>query len=185
MAGENKTNTICQSYSIILYICQRRVVLHFQVQGQPPLYNKNLGVFHKVLQDKTAPKGQSIVGSVKCVGNDSGISLLKNGTSIFNAQVSNMCWRLVQVITNYLHNNVASVKIRTQNAESDVTSCGCRHRHQFFHAAKGIIEKRRRWRHISTINGLWCPNAFKCVLLRSVGLITGTKNEHQQHQHKQ
>lgn len=65
---------------------------------------------------------------------------------------------LYNVITNYLHNNVASVKIRTQNAESDVTSCGCGHRHQFFHAAKGIIEKRRRWRHISTINALWCPN---------------------------
>ena len=64
MAGENKTNTICQSYSIILYVCQRRVVLHFQVQGQRQLYNKNLGVFHKVLHDKTAPKGQSIVGSV-------------------------------------------------------------------------------------------------------------------------
>lgn len=61
---KTKRTLYVKSYSIILDICQRRVVLHFQVQGQPQLYNKNFGVFHKVLQDKTAPKGQSIVGSV-------------------------------------------------------------------------------------------------------------------------
>ena len=80
-AGETKTNTTGQK---LLYM-SKKVVLHFQVQGQPQLYNKNLGVFHKVLQDKTALKGQPIVG----------ISLVKNGTSILNAQVSNICWRIV------------------------------------------------------------------------------------------